>query len=85
MVRLYGGKVPKNQMDNFFECVKTRAKPVSDVASHNCMLNICHGINIAMRLGRKLTYDPKQQLFVGDAQANTFIQREQRKGYEILV
>jgi predicted dehydrogenase len=85
MEKLYGGTVPKSQMDNFIECVKTRGKPLSDVHSHNRMLNICHGINIAMRLGRKLTYDPKRQTFVDDAQANNFIEREQRKGYEIVV
>jgi len=85
LTRLYGGKVPTGHIDNFFECVKTRAKPVSDVESHHRVISICHAINIALRLGRKLTYDPQQETFVGDAQANTFIEREQRKGYEIKV
>ena len=83
--KLYGTKVPKNQMDNFFECVKTRATPVSDVESHHRMISICHAVNIAMRLDRKLTFDPKKEVFVGDPQANTFLAREQRKGYEIKV
>lgn len=83
--KLYGTKVPESQMGNFFECVKTRATPVSDVESHHRMISICHAINIAMRLDRKLTYDPKKEVFVGDSQANKFIEREQRKGYEIKV
>ncbi len=83
--KLYGGKVPKSHMDNFFECVKTRAQPASDVESHHRMISICHAINIALRLGRKLTYDPKLEQFVGDAQANTFLERQQRAGYEIRV
>lgn len=82
---LYGQPKPKSHMDNFFDCVKSRKQPISDVASHNCMLNICHAINIAMRLNRTLTYDPKTQTFVGDDQANTFVGREQRKGFEISV
>lgn len=83
--KLYGGKVPNSHMGNFMECVKTREKPASDVESHHRNLTICHAVNIALRLNRKLTFDPKQEKFVGDAQANTFIAREQRKGFEINV
>ena len=72
-------------MANFFDCVKSRKQPISDVASHNRMLNICHAINIALRLDRKLVYDPATQQFVGDEQANAFVSRKQRAGYEIVV
>lgn len=72
-------------MKNFMECVKSRESPASDVQSHHRMLNICHAINTAMRLGRALTFDPKNESFVGDSQANTFLERPQRKGYEVRV
>ena len=83
--KLYGQSQPVSHMANFFDCVKTRQQPISDVKSHNRMLNVCHAINIAMRLGRKLTYDPKTQTFIDDDQANTFVSRKQRVGYEITV
>ena len=83
--KLYGCKVPDGPFENFFDCIKTRATPVSDVESHHRIISICHAVNIAMRLDRKLTYDPKKEEFVGDAQANSFLEREQRKGYEIKV
>ena len=70
-------------MKNFVECLKTRKRPASDVQSHHRMLNVCHGINIAMRLGRKVVFDPKTESFGNDQQANSFVTREQRKGYEI--
>ncbi|MBC8351721.1 MAG: hypothetical protein H8E66_07015 [Planctomycetes bacterium] len=70
---------------NFMECVKTRKTPASDVQSHNRMLNVCHAINVALRLGRAVTYDPKTETFGDDKQANSFIARDQRKGYEITV
>lgn len=82
---LYSQPKPTSHMSNFFECVTTRKQPISDVASHNRMLNMCHAINIAMRLNRPLTYDPMTQQFVGDNQANTFVSRPQRAGYEIVV
>ena len=82
---LYDRPKPESHMAHFMECVKDRAQPISDVKSHNAMLNVCHAINIAMRLGRKLTYDPKTRRFVDDQEANTFVSRDQRKGYEIVV
>ncbi|MFK7735953.1 MAG: Gfo/Idh/MocA family protein [Pirellulaceae bacterium] len=72
-------------MKNFMECVKTRNTPASDVVSHNRMLNVCHAVNVAMRLGRKISYDPKTETFGSDELANSFIEREQRQGYEIEV
>ncbi len=72
-------------MKDFMECVKTGRKPSSDMLSHHRMLNVCHAVNIAMRLGRKVTYDPKTEMFGDDSLANSFIARDQRKGYEITV
>ena len=82
---LYGQPKPASHMANFFDCVKSRKSPISDVASHNAMLNVCHAINIAMRLGRKLSYDPATQTFGDDKQANEFLSRTPREGYEINV
>ncbi len=72
-------------MKNFMECCKSRKEPASDMLTHNRMLNVCHAINVALRLGRKVVYDPKTETFGDDAQANSFVEREQRAGYEIKV
>ena len=71
-------------MKNFMECTKSKKTPASDLQSHHRMLNVCHAVNVALRLGRKVVFDPKTETF-GDEQANSFIEREQRKGYEITV
>jgi hypothetical protein len=47
------------------------------------MLEICHLSNIAMRLGREIAWDPVTRQITGDAQANAFLSRESRKGFEI--
>lgn len=80
---VYGGKVSSNHTANFIEGMKSRKQPISDVWSHNRMLEICHLSNIAMRLGRELKWDPTKREIVDDAQANSFLARESRKGYEI--
>ena len=80
---VYGGAVSPNHLANFTEAIKSRNQPISDVWSHNRMLEVCHLCNIAMRLDRQLDWDPVKREIIGDAQANTFLARESRQGYEI--
>lgn len=80
---VYGGPLRTNHTENFIDAMKSRKQPISDVWSHNRMLEICHLSNIAMRLGRELNWDPDKREVVGDDQANSFLARENRKGYEI--
>jgi predicted dehydrogenase len=80
---VYGGKVSENHTANFIEGMRSREQPISDVWTHNRMLEICHLSNIAMRLDRELKWDPNKREIIGDAQANSFLAREYRKGYEI--
>ncbi len=82
---VYGGKVSENHTANFIEAMMSRKQPISDVWSHNRMLEICHLSNIAMRLGREVKWDPAKREIVGDEQANAFLSRENRQGYEINV
>ncbi len=81
--KVYGGPVSANHTANFIEGMRTRKQPISDVWSHNRMLEICHLSNIAMRLNRELKWDPTKREIIGDDQANSFLSRENRKGYEI--
>ena len=80
--KLYGGKVVPH-MKNFFDCVKSRQQPISDVFTHHRSVSVCHLANIAMLLGRRLTWDPKSEEFVNDDQASAMLKREPRSGYEI--
>jgi predicted dehydrogenase len=82
---VYGGKEPGDHMRNFMDCVKSREVPVSDVWSHHRAMTTCHLANIAIRLGRRIEWDPVAQQVIGDPEAAQFQAREQRKGYEINV
>ena len=72
-------------MGNFFECIKTREQPISDVYTHHRAMTTCHLANIAIRLDRPLKWDPETEQMVGDDAANAWLKREQRKGYEFVV
>ena len=84
-LKIYKGNKPTHHMANFFDCIRTRKEPVSDVRSHHRAMTSCHLANIAIRLGRPIRWDPKTQHITGDKEAASFERREQRKGYEINV
>ncbi len=71
-----------NHMGNFFDCVESRKAPISDIVSQHRSVSTCHLANIALRLGRSLKWNPDQEQFIDDAQANQWLRRDQRKGYE---
>ena len=81
--KLYKGLPPQGHMQNFFQCVKERKEPVSDVYSHHRELTSCHLCNIAMLLKRKLRWDPTKEVFVGDKQADALLSRPRRKGFNL--
>ena len=83
--KVYKGKTHGSHMGNFFECVRTREEPISDVFSHHRALTTCHLANICIRLGRPIGWDPETEQVVGDDEANAWQRREQRKGYKIVV
>jgi predicted dehydrogenase len=68
---------------NFFDCVKTRKRPIADVEIGHRSSTICHLGNIARWVGHELKWDPKAETFIGDDEANKLIDRPRRKGYEL--
>ncbi|MCA9166122.1 MAG: Gfo/Idh/MocA family oxidoreductase [Planctomycetales bacterium] len=80
---VYGGPVSENHTANFIDAMRARRQPISDVWSHNRMLETCHLANIAIRLGRELNWDPQKREIIGDDEANSFLARESRQEFEI--
>ena len=83
--KVYRGKNPGSHMGNFFECVKSRELPISDAFSHHWSATVLHLANLCLLLKRKLTWDIERERVVGDREADTHQEREQRKGFEITV
>lgn len=72
-----------NHMQNWLDCIRTRSKPVADVEIGHRSTTVCHLGNIARWLGRKLRWYPKKELFLGDDEANTYLDRPRRKPYQL--
>jgi predicted dehydrogenase len=73
--------VSDDHMGNFFECLKTRKAPICDAEIGHRSASICHLGVIAIRLGRKLQWDPRSETFTNDAEANQMLAREMRSPY----
>jgi len=72
-------------MENWLDCIRTRATPVADVEIGHRSISIAHLANITRQLNRKLQWNPRKERFVGDKEANRMVNRPRRKGYELPV
>ncbi len=79
IVKLSKGKQPTSHMENFFNCIEDRSEPMSDVYSHHRTMTSCHLCNIALMLGRELTWDPQKETFPDDEQAISLMSRASRE------
>ena len=65
--------VSNDHMGDFLKCVRSREKPVMDVAIGHRVTSLCILGNIAFRVGRKLNWDPTKEEIVGDPEANRLL------------
>jgi predicted dehydrogenase len=79
-VHLY--KSPGHQRD-WLNCVRARKRPICDVEIGARSVTVCHLGNLAYWNHKKLRWDPKEWKFVDDAEANQWLDRERRDGYQL--
>ena len=80
-IRLYdsGG----SHMANFLECVRMRKEPAAPVEVGHRSATVCHLGVIAMRLGRKVRWDPVAEHFIDDPEADRFMDRAMRSPWTV--
>jgi myo-inositol 2-dehydrogenase/D-chiro-inositol 1-dehydrogenase len=66
---------------NWLDCIKSRKEPISPVEIGHRACTVCLITHIAMKLKRKLTWDPDSERFVNDDEANSMLSRPQRAPY----
>jgi predicted dehydrogenase len=74
-----------DHMENFVECVKSRKAPICPADVGHRSASQCHLGVIAIRLGRKLNWDPVAERFAGDEEANGYLSRPMRKPYDLTM
>jgi predicted dehydrogenase len=75
----------KNHFGNWLECIKTRKAPICEVAIGHRSATVCHLGNIAIRTGRKITWDPASEAINGDSEAAALANRPYRAPWELPV
>jgi predicted dehydrogenase len=75
---------PAGEHRSFLDSVKSRKDPYFPVDIGHRVSTVCHLGNIAIKLGRKLNWDPKAEVFVNDKQANDLCKvRKMRKPWSL--
>jgi len=72
-----------NHMKDFLECMRSRKDPVAPVEAGHRSNTICVITHIAMKLGRKLRWDPEAERFINDDEANRWLEYPHRKPWKI--
>lgn len=73
--------VSNSQQGNWLDCIKSRKEPISPVEIGHRACTVCLVTHIAMKLGRKLSWDPGREEFINDKEANSMLSRPQRAPY----
>ncbi len=71
----------KEQHGNWLDCIKSRKQPISPVEIGHRTCSVCLISHIAMKLDRKLHWDPIKERFKNDDEANSMLSRPQRYPY----
>ncbi len=72
-------------MANFIDCVRTRKLESlrGSIEEGHLSAALCHLANISYRIGRKLEFDPKQESFGADYEANQLLSRDYRAPFVV--
>ena len=73
----------ENHQKNFLECVKTRKDPICCIEIGHRSVTMCHLGNLAIRLNRRIQWDPDKEQMVGDEEAQAWQTRPRRSPYEL--
>lgn len=68
----------RHQLD-FLKAIATRGKPVADIEQGHISSASCILANLAMQIGRTITWDPSKHWCVGDEDANRLLRRKYRE------
>jgi predicted dehydrogenase len=78
-IELHVASANRAHQRDFLKAVDSRGKPVADIEEGHISSASCILANLALKLGRSLTWDPGKQRVVGDSEANALLQRPYRK------
>ena len=79
-IRLYKSD---NHAKDFLDCIRSRKRPICDVEIGCRSVTVCHLGNLAYWNHRRLKWDPVKERFIGDEEANKWLDREKRGPWKV--
>jgi myo-inositol 2-dehydrogenase/D-chiro-inositol 1-dehydrogenase len=70
-----------DQHGNWLDCIRSRKEPISPAEIGHRACSICLLSHIAMKLPRRLYWNPEKEQFINDEEANSMLSRPQRYPY----
>ncbi len=73
-------------IENWIDCIKTRKRCNADIEYGQRSSSLCYLVNIVREVGHvgeKLKWDPVAERFTNCDEANSYLSRPRRKGYEL--
>jgi len=68
---------------NFIDCIKSGGETAAPVEVGHRSATVCHLGNIAMMLRRKLRWDPEDERFIGNDDANRMLSKPMRSPWHL--
>lgn len=77
-IELNAAPATRRHMLDFLAAIDRRSRPVADIEQGHISTASCILANLAMQVGRPLTYDPTKREVIGDTEATRLLQRAYR-------
>jgi predicted dehydrogenase len=68
---------------NFFDCMRSRGRPVADLEIGHRSVTACHLGVIAYKVGRKIRWDSRQEKILGDPEAQRLLGKRYRSPWAL--
>ena len=72
-----------NHLVDFLKCIRSRQRPICDVEVGCRSVTVCHLGNLAYWNKRPLRWDPVKERFVGDDEANKWLDHQRRDPWQL--
>jgi predicted dehydrogenase len=76
-------QAPGGHRRNFLDCVRSRRDPIAPIEQAHRTISVAHLGNIAMKLGRKVRWDPDREQFIDDSTADRMRDRAMREPWSL--
>jgi len=81
-IELNAAPATRLHMLNFLNAIETKTLPVADIHQGHISTASCIMANLAMKLGRALSYDAEKRIIINDEEATKLLQRNYREPWQ---